>query len=74
MKNRFHVMSKLLDDENLRYKFTGEYSGKERPTQMAGKLILKIRIRMFLFKFKSMTTHRATWCCQLQIVKKKTFY
>lgn len=41
MKNGFHVISKLRDDANLRYKFTGEYSGKGRPTQWAGKVDLE---------------------------------
>ena len=40
MKNGFHVISKLRDDANLRYKFTGEYSGKGRPTQWARKVDL----------------------------------
>ena len=41
MKNGFHVISKLRDDANLRYKFTGKYSGKGRPTQWAGKVDLE---------------------------------
>ena len=40
MNEGFHVISKLRDDANLRYKFTGEYSGSGRPTQFAGKIDL----------------------------------
>jgi len=36
----FNVISKLRDDANLRYKFTGEYSGKGRPAHLAGKIDL----------------------------------
>lgn len=38
MKAGFHVISKLRDDANLRYKFTGEYAGKGRPPHLAGKV------------------------------------
>lgn len=38
MNEGFHVISKLRDDANLRYKFTGEYAGNGRPTQFAGKI------------------------------------
>ena len=37
----FHIVSKLRDDANLRYKFTGQYSGSGRPTEYAGKVDLK---------------------------------
>ena len=40
MNEGFYVISKLRDDANLRYKFTGEYSGSGRPTQFAGKIDL----------------------------------
>jgi len=40
MNEGFHVISKLRDDANLRYKFTGEYSGSGRPSQFAGKIDL----------------------------------
>jgi hypothetical protein len=40
MNEGFHVISKLRDDANLRYKFTGEYSGKGRPPHLAGKIDL----------------------------------
>lgn len=36
----FHVISKFRDDANLRYKFTGQYSGKGRPPHLAGKINL----------------------------------
>jgi hypothetical protein len=36
----FHVISKLRDDANLRYKFTGTYSGKGRPPHLAGRVDL----------------------------------
>ena len=36
----FHVISKLRDDANLRYKFKGEYSGKGRPPHLAGRIDL----------------------------------
>jgi hypothetical protein len=36
----FHVISKLRDDANLRYKYTGTYSGKGRPPHLAGKVDL----------------------------------
>jgi len=36
----FHVISKLRDDANLRYKFTGKYSGKGRPPHLGGKIDL----------------------------------
>jgi hypothetical protein len=38
MNEGFHVISKLRDDANLRYKFTGEYAGKGRPPHLAGKV------------------------------------
>ena len=41
MKEGFHVISKLRDDANLRYKFTGEYSGKGRPSHLAGRIDLE---------------------------------
>ena len=41
MKNGFHIISKLRDDANLRYKHTGECSGKGRPTRLAGKIDLE---------------------------------
>lgn len=37
----FQVISKLRDDANLRYKFTGEYSGKGRPPEFAGRVNFK---------------------------------
>ena len=40
MNEGFYIISKLRDDANLRYKFTGEYSGSGRPTQFAGKIDL----------------------------------
>lgn len=40
MNEGFHVISKLRDDANLRYKFTGEYSGKGRPAHLAGRIDL----------------------------------
>ena len=40
MNEGFHVISKLRDDANLRYKFTGEYSGKGRPSHLAGRIDL----------------------------------
>ena len=40
IKEGFHVISKLRDDANLRYKFSGEYAGKGRPPHLAGKVNL----------------------------------
>jgi len=40
MNEGFHVISKLRDDANLRYKFKGEYSGKGRPPHLAGRVDL----------------------------------
>lgn len=36
----FHIISKLRNDAHLRYKFTGEYAGKGRPSEYAGKIKL----------------------------------
>jgi hypothetical protein len=41
MNEGFHVISKLRDDANLRYKFKGEYSGKGRPPHLAGRIDLE---------------------------------
>ncbi len=40
MNEGFNVISKLRDDANLRYKFTGEYSGVGRPPHLAGRIDL----------------------------------
>lgn len=40
IKEGFHVISKFRDDANLRYLYTGEYSGSGRPAHFAGKVKL----------------------------------
>jgi hypothetical protein len=56
MEKGSHIIFKLIDDTNLRYKFTGVYPEIGRLHIEPGKLILTIWIRKFLLKLNNGTT------------------